>query len=328
MKIIYHENKRNITEFCRELLFKKFIRNSILILLTSLVLGIQLSNSGQFLMTFLVALITLFLFFHFIPRILEIRFLKRSINASPCVCLKKVISLNKDDLMILIDCGTCVKYSLSQIVFMSKSKKYVQLIFKDNHQFILPKKAFKNSTEFENFTSYLENKIEDLELKLTNSNTTLIRIYYIGVLGFFPVLGFFVGFALMVLSLFKNKDKLLFIIGLVGVVFNIWWYNSKLNSSLSDQENDKLLVDITKNNLNAVVKEIESFKVKYDKYPKTLDELNDSLKKYDDHIMISDPMSNGSFVYRLNHSQYKLFSVGKDLVENTMDDIFPSSIKK
>lgn len=74
----------------------------------------------------------------------------------------------------------------------------------------------------------------------------------------------------------------------------------------------------TKQKLNELNSEIKNYKAKYNKYPKSLEELAglDPLKQ----DLLRDNWGN-TFIYSANNSDYALSSAGKDRVAGSNDDI-------
>jgi hypothetical protein len=120
-------------------------------------------------------------------------------------------------------------------------------------------------------------------------------------------------------------------IGLGGVFFNliifsIAFFGIKYSKKFNDDN-----YYITGQELNMVVKDIELYKTLYSVYPDSLDEL----LKVDKIPAITDPFlettispfdgkTNIEFHYKKIGNNYTLYSVGRDHLPNTMDDIYPS----
>lgn len=151
--------------------------------------------------------------------------------------------------------------------------------------------------------------------------------YLLGLLGFIPLVGAFVGIGLILYAVFKYKDRLLIFIGAGCVVFTVLVYSSLFYFMGHSKTIRKGYAKIAQTELNTLVNQIEFYKVKFDKYPDSLLQLTQS----DPMIDITDPLQlvkmsrrvKADFQYQKIGNKYTVFSVGVDGVPNTADDIYP-----
>ncbi len=168
-------------------------------------------------------------------------------------------------------------------------------------------------------------------------STRIKPIYFWGLVGLIPNLGAFIGFTLLILGIYKTRDKFLVIIGTFCIVWTLvldsyYFFQIINNPNIfgSGKEN------ITRYEINELVKEIELFKVRLGRYPSNLLELDSLLKSNGNYILIMDPYqigqnnnnNTGLYYYKLLGDKYEVFSIGKDRIANTSDDIYPNLSKK
>src|ERR1700750_1332999 len=152
--------------------------------------------------------------------------------------------------------------------------------------------------------------------------------YLLGLLGLIPLVGAFVGVALILYGVFKYKSKLLVIIGVLGITFSILVYSLIYYNMKYGKGSGELFAELSQQNLNSLVKDIEFFKQKSGSYPDNLEELQKADSLVDIHdALITRKMETGrdsKFIYRKLGDKYTLFSVGIDDIPNTADDIYPT----
>lgn len=146
--------------------------------------------------------------------------------------------------------------------------------------------------------------------------------YKLGFLGLIPLVGFFVGIALILYGIFRYKDKKLIVIGASCIIFTVLIYSAlsymAFYSDIGKIDKEKL----AQTKLNSIVAEIEYYKNQNGNYPDSLTQV----KKDAEVLLIADPTSRKNihyFKYINLGENYRLFSVGSDQIENTSDDIFP-----
>ncbi|MDD4884561.1 hypothetical protein [Sulfuricurvum sp.] len=93
-----------------------------------------------------------------------------------------------------------------------------------------------------------------------------------------------------------------------------------------------LMVEISKEKLNSILKEVELHKIKYNEYPESLQEIRESLEKelgkfsfpLYDPILINCSEEPVEFFYKkLDKGHYYLLGVGCDMKPFTEDDLLP-----
>ena len=163
------------------------------------------------------------------------------------------------------------------------------------------------------------NKLSDIS-KVANKPP-----YLFGLLGFIPLVGFFVGIGLTLYGLIKYKDKKLVIIGVLCMLFTVLLYSFMIfgieKLDIAKEGN----VKITQLQINGLIKDIEFYKLENGSYPYSLKQL----EREERFVYIQDPVKGLNarekdvFIYKNLGDKYLLFSVGLDGKPNTKDDIYP-----
>lgn len=162
--------------------------------------------------------------------------------------------------------------------------------------------------------------------------------YAIGGLSFAPFVGVVFGSVAIVwgLLLWKTTGRRLIIIGLVGMIVSfilqagLYRIGFIGRDGIPEPARDAL----AQGALNALVPQLEAYKAKHGRYPKTLTVLAKA-NAPDKHVLIYDPTfapSSGRarrlFYYRpvKNRKAYYLLGVGADGKPYTADDILPNAL--
>lgn len=153
------------------------------------------------------------------------------------------------------------------------------------------------------------------------------HLYGRGWLGLIPLFGGFVGLGLMVLGIFKYKDKKLILIGFAAFLFTVAIYSSIFYYGAYSDAAGKQFAQSSQDFLNNLVRDIEFYKRQNGVYPDSLEQLLPD----DKFAIIHDPLlsrrpgtKNTKFNYKRNGDSYILFSSGLDRIPNTKDDIYPT----
>ncbi|WPO80282.1 hypothetical protein [Flavobacterium sp. KACC 22761] len=152
-------------------------------------------------------------------------------------------------------------------------------------------------------------------------------LYRLGFAGLFPNLGLITG-GILLFHGFKRKDLKMKIIGIASILFTPLFWLLLENSEL----HKKQLIELTKYQLNEVVKDLEFYKSKNGQYPDSLAELKPQNKFFnDEELFINEFDFTKSklvrFYYKKVENDYILKSSGPDLILGTKDDIY-SQLKK
>lgn len=177
--------------------------------------------------------------------------------------------------------------------------------------------------------------MEENDFQSQNDNPLLIKdkktpiglIIFSG-FSFIPAIGVFFGIISIVISFFNfRRFKLLFILGLSGIMLTIILYSSLhyFGEVKRGGVYDKLRVTMAIQLLKQINIELANYKCKHGVYPSNLKTLNKEAK----FIIIKDPIiimvkeykGDSSFYYQLTPDTATVFSVGLDGKPFTKDDI-------
>lgn len=149
--------------------------------------------------------------------------------------------------------------------------------------------------------------------------------YLLGLLGFIPLVGFFVGIGLTLYGLIKYKDKKLIIIGVFCMLFTVFVYSFMYLGIEKFSKVKESWVELSQYQINTLVKDIEYFKLENGSYPNNLKQLetNKGFVNIQDPVKGLKASEKDVFVYKNLGDKYLLYSVGLDGKPNTKDDIYP-----
>jgi hypothetical protein len=149
--------------------------------------------------------------------------------------------------------------------------------------------------------------------------------YLLGLLCLIPLVGAFVGLALILYGLIRYKDKWLTIIGAAGIAWTIIIYSTLFYAGMHSSAFRKNFEIIAQMQLNNLVKNIEFYKLSHGQYPDDLQQLlkDDPLAPINDAAQGMNIRGNTYFNYQKIGDKYTLFSSGQDGIPNTKDDLFP-----
>ena len=176
---------------------------------------------------------------------------------------------------------------------------------------------------------YWKNVIYNME-KIKQSKDVPVIIYIISALSLIPLLGAFVGLTILILGITYFKNRILIVIGSIGILITIGIYGSLFYFGTIQRGGvcDEMTESLTAYSLETLVKEIELYKIRNEHYPDNLIQVtkNGYNQLHIDPILqkISSKNESKEFYYKLESDGYLLFSVGFDKIPFTNDDIYPS----
>lgn len=162
---------------------------------------------------------------------------------------------------------------------------------------------------------------------MTTNAKSAKHLYGRGWLGLIPLVGGFVGIGLIILGIFKYRDKKLIIIGAAALFFTVAIYSSMFYYFSYSDAGGKSFEMTSQLFLNGVVKELEFYKLKNGSYPDSLEHLpkNQGIFSIYDPLLSRRPGTKETkFNYRRTGDTFILFSSGLDRITNTKDDIYPT----
>lgn len=155
------------------------------------------------------------------------------------------------------------------------------------------------------------------------------KLVLLGILAITPILGGIISLGLLVLSLTIYRNKVLMIIGIIGILVTILFCFRLIYYGSHRGPFDQSRVITAKERMRDIFREIELYKLSYGKYPDNLNELKNNYPQLIIHDPIQDvnaKLSDHNFYYKVIGSKYYFFSKGFDGKPFTKDDILPSMI--
>ena len=149
--------------------------------------------------------------------------------------------------------------------------------------------------------------------------------YLLGLLGFIPLVGLFVGVGLILYGILKYKDKMLTIIGIACVLFSLGVYTTLFHIGSNPKYFKELWEENAQIQMNSLIRDIEFYKLKNGFYPDSLTQLENDMLFLFDPIQTTQNGVNIYYNFENLGDTYLLFSSGIDGVPHTADDIFPQS---
>lgn len=165
-------------------------------------------------------------------------------------------------------------------------------------------------------------------------NKALITVLIIfSALSFIPLIGVFFGTISIIISLLNfRRLKIMFILGLCGILFTTIIYSSIYYFGFVKWGGkfDELRVTMNAVLLQDIEKGLSNYKSEFGEYPEDLNKLlifDESLTIKDPIIkLIKDYKGDSLFYYKCTKNNYELFSVGFDGIPNTDDDVFSNDM--
>jgi hypothetical protein len=341
MEIEYQNTKQDYINFCKINLKRGFSKIILAIIIgLTLIIGI-LSNYHLSVATYLLSTVIyatiVAAWIYFIPLWRFTNALnKRIANDNDFLHTKKVVVTDKG--LIKQGAKGDILWHWESIAYANTLGEFFHIKLTDKKYLLVPRKSFTTNEEAVNFLGIIQAKIINasgtataLPLKTLKNpianpiiNPKKNSPYLLGLLGFIPLVGAFVGVGLILYGIFQYKDKWLVFIGLACVAFTIFVYSSLFYSTKNSKVFKDGFANISQMQLNSLVKEIEFYKLENGVYPDSLQQLGlkDSFTNIDDPLLSGK--KNDTYNYHRIGNKYTLFSSGPDQIPNTADDIYPS----
>lgn len=309
---------------------KNWIGKAILLFLIdiSLCFILQVSNSALLLMVLILGGI-LFFFFFYLPYLTARAKFKRADRYYNLESKKiyKPFAIGVE----VIDEDESFFLRYETIKKTGKAGNYIYLILSNDDYSILPKWCFSTVGEVDHFLRLVRSGIANAKGGTPREPFTFKPVYLIGIICLIPLIGAFAGIVLIILGLAHYKDRVFVIMGSIGIAITVAIYGSLIYFSTYSMSHDGAVQDgfaeIAQSQINDLVKNIEFYKLQNGVYPDSLKRLETK----DSFLSIDDPLqsikNNGKsteYQYYKKGNKYLLFSVGKDGIPDTKDDIYPT----
>lgn len=317
MKIEYQLTKKDYIKSSFEIITKYFLYNFIYLTLLSIIISYSINYKKFEIYNFVYAAILSFIIITFLLFIKNIFYLlKLYFQKETDLIFRKKISFEVNEKGVKINESTIV-LDWQSIKKLDILKNFIYLIFDNNSTFIIKKDKFsidELNVFIKKYMQYKENNRFILKDKINPNN-----FIWLGLFGFIPNVGILIGIYLIYLGIKLDLRKFLYI-GILNILFTpLFWVIFK-KSTINEKSN----IEITKFQLNEIVKDIEYYNTKTGNYPDSLGLLKNQNKHFSDIEIFSLESGNKSrFYYKKLNKKYILKSYGPDQKINTKDDIFP-----
>jgi hypothetical protein len=191
------------------------------------------------------------------------------------------------------------KRNWGEIKSAEYTERFISIITLDKTSLIIPRTFFPTEEDAIRFINLICSKVAITQRPV---NIGVQRPpYKNGWWGLLPLIGGIHGVIMIVNGIFKYKDKKFALIGLAGVLFTVAVYAPLIYES----RKGIAFVDMSKIQLNSLVKEIEFYKIQNGEYPDSLRQLD----IHDSFTSIHDPILN---------IEKKIYSIITKLERNTL----------
>ena len=207
-----------------------------------------------------------------------------------------------------------------------KAGNFIFLILLDGSYYLLPIWCFSSLHEARHFLRLVTNGVANAKGIRPKEPFTFKPGYLFAILCLIPIIGFVTGIILIILGIVHYKDRIFIIIGSIGVLVTVAIYGSMIYYTENNSFTSDGFTDITKIQLNELVKNIEFYKLQNGAYPDSLKQIEtkDSFVSTTDPLQTFKQKKDVMYQYHKDRNRYLLFSVGKDGKPNTKDDIYPT----
>jgi hypothetical protein len=332
MEIEYQNTKADYLNFCKAHFAAQLNKKIVLFILLSLLVAAHpagKSFKGQtFLIVFFVALAALLLIVFFIPYLIAIIQLNKSISKDGAYLERNKLSTTETGLIFQSITKTA-DLGWQSINSITSSDNYIEIQLADKIALLIPKRFFASQIDVVNFIGIVETGIIKTRGPLNKFSRAITKRdkppYLLGLLCLIPLIGAFVGLGLLLYGLLKYKDKWLSIIGAAGILWTIVAYSTLFYAGTHASVFKKGFEDISQMQLNSLVKNVEFYKMTHGQYPDSLKQLldDDKLAPINDVAQGMNTKENPYYNYEKIGDKYLLFSSGQDGIPNTKDDLFP-----
>jgi hypothetical protein len=325
MEIEFQNSKEDYIEF-----YKLQLKNSIqkklafLVIISFLIIGEIVGKNFEW-RTSIVEIIAYSVFLACVVYLIPVFIITIRINnllAKDNAYLEKRKFIITDEGLISEKQNHTILRNWETIASVDSNEKFIYLKLVDKKTLIIPKRFFLSDTQAINFIGQIRNKINKTYWEHTSTDDHYIEKppYNRGWWSLLPLIGGIHGIIMIVNGIFRYKDTKYALLGLGGILVTVAVYAPLVYKS----RQGTAFVDMSKMQLNGLVKEIEFYKLQNGTYPDSLEQLD--IK--DGFTSIHDPIlnikDNDKYNYHKIRNKYTLFSSGLDQIPNTSDDIYPS----
>ncbi len=328
MEVIIQKTKEDYQNFCKYYCFHRKLNQKLFtILLIALIFSADKDSFvlTNYLIKFAIISTSLALVYFIIPYFISIFRLNKALKTKRYSLGKTKITTTDSGINIESESFKAL-WTWETIKFIEISTDYIFLPLQNNKSsLIIPKTFFHSESEANTFFETIQSELLKAKglLKIKSGR----HLYYWGLIGLLPNFGAIAGLILLYKGLFNYKDKKLVIIGIADILFTIlFWlvFTYEMNNGSGFADSD---AKFAQTQVNVLVKNIEFWKIQNGSYPDNIKQI-ENLEQF---IWVNDPFlktnsddAKNFFHYYKIRDKYTLFSVGKDRLANTSDDIYPT----
>ncbi len=327
MEITTEITERDHIDFYHVYIFKRIWLQQLIILLgVDLILSSFIRVTSSYLVNMVVNGIILLPFFFGIPYFLSGRKIKAYHDKLPFPNGKRTYTPFASGIEITDETrATFLKHE--DIEQIGKTENYVFIKPRYTGYCLLPIRCFSSADQAAHFISLITSGKAQVRGSQSKPSFTFKPGYLLAILCVLPVVGFFVGFLVLMLRIVHYKDRVFVIMGVIGMLITVVIYASMIYYTETSGATEDGFASIAQTQLNDLVKSIEFYKLQNGSYPDSLHQIEtkDSFISIDDPIQIFKRNKKSIiYQYRKVGNKYSLFSVSKDGKPNTADDIYPT----
>jgi Type II secretion system (T2SS), protein G len=223
-----------------------------------------------------------------------------------------------------VNATTFLRYE--NIKTVGEAGRFIFILTNNANYYILPAGDFSSADVYNRFLRIVKAGVANAKGVAPSAPLTFKPVYLIGLLCFIPLIGAIVGLVLIILGVSHYKDKVFVIIGALGILFTVAIYSSLFYYTKNSNSFDSAFTQMEQMQINDLVKSIEFYKLQNGTYPDSLKQIQtqNSMTSIDDPALEFKNKKPTGYKYQRKGNKYLLFSVGKDGLENTQDDIYPT----
>ena len=327
MEITTEINELDHNDFYRAYSLKqKWLQRLLILVAVDAVLSALIPLSSFYLITLVFMGIILVPFFFGIPYLVSKKRIREIYEQTPSPNGKKVYKPFASGIEITDETATTFLRH-EDIKQIGRTGNFVFIITRFTGYYLLPTWCFASEEQAAHFLRIVTTGMAHVNGGQPKTPLTFKPIYLLGLLCLIPMIGFFVGLALLILGIAHFKDRVFIIMGAIGMLITIGIYASLFHFMMNTDVFRPALAQAAQTELNELVKSVEFYKLQNGAYPDSLQQIDTK----DSFAVIDDPLSSKKltdnqqpFHYSKKGRKYVLFSVGEDGKPNTDDDIYPT----
>ena len=332
MQFEYQQTKKDYTDFYKAY-YQDGLKKRKLIIIALLLIAISTFGREPFewsrlLIGMLASILFIVVIFYFIPLLRSFRVLDKTLAKESSAFDKKKLTTTDEGLLIESENSTKT-WNWESIVSINVLDNFIYLVLSDKRMLLFPKRHFQADTDTSNFLGLIKSKIIHFPVSHKMPFTRIYSKpnYWPILLCLIPIGGVFAGIIFLVLGFTKYKDKWYIALGALGLAWAISFVVIISKTDIMGFQTET--AKFSQKQINAVMGEVEFYKLKNGVYPDSLGQLTKNSS-----VWIWDPLGpdgkvgkNNEFNYQRVGNHYYLFSSGIDRIPGNADDIYPEVSK-